>query len=74
VSEPTFERDILALLRPEDAEQMSFAFDLSSYEDVREYAEEIHTRLAEGAMPCDGPWSAEDVERFRRWIDADMPR
>jgi hypothetical protein len=74
VSEPTFERDILPLFRPEDAEQMSFAFDLSSYEDVREYAEEIHTRLAEGTMPCDGPWSAEDVERFRRWIDADMPR
>jgi hypothetical protein len=43
-------------------------------EDVREYAEEIHTRLAEGTMPCDGPWSAEDVERFRRWIDAGMPR
>ena len=74
MSEPTFERNILPLFRPEDIEEMSFAFDLSSYEDVRQYAEEIHARLAEGTMPCDGAWSAEDIERFRLWIDAGMPR
>lgn len=51
---------------------MLFAFDLSSYEDVRENAEEIHSRLADGTMPCDAPWSEEDVERVRRWIDAGM--
>jgi hypothetical protein len=74
MSEPTFERDIRPLFRPEDIEEMSFAFDLASYEDVREFAEEIHGRLAEGTMPCDGSWPAENVERFRRWIDAGMPR
>jgi hypothetical protein len=51
---------------------MSFAFDLSSYEDVCENAEEIHSRLADGTMPRDAPWPEEDVERVRRWIDAGM--
>jgi hypothetical protein len=74
MSEPSFGRDIVALFRPEDIEEMSFAFDLTSWEDVREYAEQIHARLAEGTMPCDGPWPTEQVERFRSWIDAGAPR
>ena len=41
--------------------------------DVSEHAEEIHSRLAEGTMPCDAPWPQEDVERFRAWIDAGLP-
>ena len=68
-----FEADIRPLFRPEDSEAMSFAFDLSSYEEVRENAEEIYGRLADGTMPCDAPWPEEDVERFRAWIDAGMP-
>jgi hypothetical protein len=24
-------------------------------------------------MPCDGRWPAEDVERFRTWIDNGSP-
>jgi hypothetical protein len=70
----SFERDIRPLFRDEDVAEMSFAFDLSSYEEVSERAEEIHARLAEGTMPCDGPWPQEDVERFQQWIDAGMPR
>jgi hypothetical protein len=69
----SFERDIRPLFRESDIEEMSFAFDLSSYEDVREHAEPIHARLEEGTMPCDAPWPEEDVERFRRWIDAGTP-
>jgi len=53
---------------------MSFVFDLSSYEDVRENAEPIYERLADGSMPCDGEWPPEDVERFRRWIDEGLGR
>jgi hypothetical protein len=68
-----FETDILPLFRSHDIEEMSWAFDLSSYDDVREHAEEIHTRVAEGTMPCDEPWPEENVERFREWIDAGMP-
>jgi hypothetical protein len=70
IGEPlSFERDIRPLFRPSDVDDMSFAFDLSSYEDVRENAELIYERLADGSMPCDGEWPPEDVERFRRWID-----
>ena len=70
---PGFERDIRPLFRPEDVDAMSFAFDLSSYEDVRSAAEDIYGRLADGTMPCDSRWPAEHVELFRRWIDAGAP-
>jgi hypothetical protein len=70
---PSFERDIRPLFRDEDVDAMEFAFDLRSYDDVRENGEEIHERLADGSMPCDSEWPAADVERFRAWIDAGMP-
>ena len=47
----SFERDIRPLFRPDDAEAMLWAFDLRSYEDVREHAETIYERLADGSMP-----------------------
>ena len=72
MSETSFERDIRSLFRDEDVEAMLFAFDLSSAEEVREHAEEIHSRLVEGTMPCDAPWPDQDIERFREWIDAGM--
>jgi hypothetical protein len=70
----SFVRDIRPLFRDDDVESMSWAFDLSSYDDVRDHAEEIHGRLAEGSMPCDGPWPAENVERFGQWMDAGLPQ
>ncbi len=73
-AELSFERDIRPLFRDEDVDAMSFAFDLASYDDVQDNAEEIHARLAEGTMPCDAPWPAEQVERFRAWMDAGTPR
>jgi len=74
MSEVSFEHDIRPLFRDEDIEAMLFAFDLSSYHEVRQHAEEIHSRLAEQTMPCDAPWPETDVERFRHWIDAGMAR
>jgi hypothetical protein len=68
-SQPSFEQDIRPLFRNRDIDAMSFAFDLSSYEDVTTNADAIYGRLASGSMPCDGGWPAEDVERFRAWID-----
>ena len=47
---------------------MLFAFDLRSYDDVRQNAGEILERLDDGSMPCDETWPAEQVERFRDWI------
>jgi hypothetical protein len=70
---PSFERDIRPLFREEDVEMMSFAFDLSSYDDVREYAKDIYERVADGTMPCDRAWPAERVKLLRAWIDAGTP-
>ena len=69
----SFEQDIRPLFRPQDVAEMSWAFDLSSYDDVRAHAEEIHARLADGTMPCDAAWPQADIDRFRAWIDAGMP-
>jgi hypothetical protein len=69
----SFERDVRPLFRPDDAEAMSWAFDLASYGDVKENAEAIYERLSEGSMPCDEPWPDEHVQVFRDWIDAGMP-
>jgi hypothetical protein len=69
----TYAQDIRPLFRDRDINSMSFAFDLSSYDDVRANAEAIHGKLAAGTMPCDGAWPAENVERFRTWMDNGTP-
>ena len=70
---PSFGRDIRPLFRDMDVDEMKFAFDLSQYEDVRDNADAIYERLAEGSMPCDGAWSDEQIALFREWIDAGSP-
>jgi hypothetical protein len=69
----SFEQDIRPLFRPEDVNAMDWAFDLSSFDDVKENAEDIYERLADGTMPCDAAWPAERVQLFRAWIDAGAP-
>ena len=64
-----FARDIRPLFTDRDVSSMSSRFDLSAYDDVRANAELIYERLADGTMPCYGAWSADDVGRFRTWID-----
>ncbi len=71
-AEVSFGRDIRPLFREDDIEAMSFAFDLGSYDDVRDNAELIYERLEDASMPCDGEWSRDDIDRFRRWIDGGM--
>ncbi len=63
-----FERDIRPLFREKDVQSMSAAFDLSSYDDAKAHADKILERLADGSMPCDGPWSKEQVALFREWV------
>ncbi len=70
----TFEKHVRTLFRPRDRRAMSFVFDLGSYEDVTRHAAEILERVRNGSMPCDGPWSAEKVEAFARWVDTGMAR
>jgi hypothetical protein len=67
---PSFERDIRPLFREGDVDAMDFAFDLSSYDDVRKNAEDIYDRVEEGTMPCDGAWPPDRVQLFRSWIDS----
>jgi hypothetical protein len=70
---PRFETDIRSLFREKDQGAMKFAFDLSSYADVKENAEGILRRLSSGTMPCDGPWPPERVAIFREWVENGMP-
>jgi hypothetical protein len=68
-----FERDIRPLFREKDVRSMSSAFDLSSYDDVRANADKILATVANGSMPCDGPWASDRVELFRTWVEAGCP-
>jgi hypothetical protein len=65
----SFARDIRPLFRDDDVEAMRYAFDLGRHEDVRANAHGIYERLADGTMPCDGAWSADQIALFRRWMD-----
>jgi len=71
--ELSFERDIKPLFRDKDREAMEGAFDLWDYADVTANADAILAAVAEGGMPCDGPWPAEQVELFQRWVSAGLP-
>ena len=51
---------------------MQWAFDLWSYEDVKQNAPQILERLEDGDMPCDGAWPEEQIEKFRRWVTSGM--
>lgn len=66
---PSFAQDIQPLFRDDDVEAMRYAFDLSEYEDVKANAEGIYERLADGSMPCDDAWPAEQQALFRQWVD-----
>ena len=68
-SDVSFERDIRPLFRDSDIEAMEFAFDLGSFDDVRDHAEGIYGVLKEGTMPCDAPWNPDNIARFRAWMD-----
>jgi hypothetical protein len=46
--------------------------DLSSYEDVKKKAQSIYARLSAKEMPCDGPWSADSIQKFKEWMDGGM--
>ena len=69
----SFARDIRPLFRQRDVEAMQAWFDLSSFEDVRDNAAAIQERLSDGTMPCDGPWSEEQMARFQRWMQEGFP-
>jgi hypothetical protein len=65
----SFARDIRPLFRDDDVDAMRYAFDLRNHDDARANAEGIYARLADGSMPCDGAWPADQIALFRRWVD-----
>jgi hypothetical protein len=71
----SFEADIKKLFRPvpDQAVMLNVSgFDLRKFEDVRDNAELIFERIADGTMPCDGSWPPDRVATFRKWIDDGM--
>jgi truncated hemoglobin YjbI len=69
----SFEQHVRRLFREVDRRSMSFAFDLSSHDDVTEHADAILGRLEARTMPCDGEWPEEKIDVFRRWVSAGKP-
>lgn len=71
----SFEADIKELFRPVPDQSVMLAisgFDLRKFEDVRDNAELIFGRIADGSMPCDGSWPPDRLATFRKWIDDGM--
>jgi truncated hemoglobin YjbI/CDGSH-type Zn-finger protein len=68
----SFEQHIKPLFRDRDRASMKFAFDLGSYDDVRDNARAILERVKAGTMPCDGAWPGEWVAVFERWTNTGM--
>jgi CDGSH-type Zn-finger protein/truncated hemoglobin YjbI len=68
----SFGAHIKTLFRDKDRQSMSFAFDLSSADDVRTHAAGILQRLQDGTMPCDGTWPAGQIAVFKRWTETGM--
>lgn len=65
-----FAEHIKPLFRRRDRQAMSFAFDLWSYDDVREHADAILTRLRDGSMPPDSAWPEAKIDVFQRWVES----
>ena len=74
MSEPvSFEADIKPLFRERDQRSMVSHFDLWAYDDVKANAAAILEAVSSGSMPCDGEWPAENVSKFKAWVDSNYP-
>jgi hypothetical protein len=75
VEEPmaSFEADIRPLFREQDRLAMDFVLDLWSHADVTERSQSIRQRLADGSMPCDGPWDPARIAIFDSWVEHGCP-
>ena len=69
----SFNTDIRPLFSPFDISSMKpHGIDLSSYESVKKHAQNIYTRLSAKDMPCVGPWSDNNVKKFKDWMESGM--
>jgi hypothetical protein len=65
----SFEQDVRPLFRNKDRNCMLARFDLFKHDDVKMHAQAIYESVESGFMPFDGPWTAEKVVKFKKWID-----
>ena len=68
----SFDKDIKPLITETDRGHMLFMFDLWSYGEVKDNADDIHDAVSNGRMPpprAGGPWSKDKVDLFKQWID-----
>jgi hypothetical protein len=63
-----YDKEIKPLFTQVDRDHMKSMFDLWSYEDVKTNANAILDSVSNQRMPPGRPWSADQVERFRQWI------
>ncbi len=70
----SFAKDIRPLFRdsPDVDTMKNYGMDLSSYDDVKEQAQNIYERLLDESMPCDEPWPKDRIALFKRWMDEGM--
>ena len=70
---PGFAKDTRPLFRNRDINHMKpQGLDLSSYDDVRDRADDIYDQVSNGFMPPDQPWSQDLIQLFRDWMDGGM--
>ncbi len=75
MAKPTWENPIKSFFRQSDINVMNrFGINLASYDDVKNRAQDIYERLADGSMPCDGAWPADRVATFKEWVDGGAPQ
>jgi hypothetical protein len=74
MANPTWNDPIKTYFRPFDIESMEpMGINLGDYGSVKEHAAAILDRVAEGSMPCDGPWVQTWVDTFRQWVNDGTP-
>ena len=78
---PSFDKHIKQMFREVDIESMKNMFDLSDYQTVKQFSDQILLCLkGEGSRPvmppvsAGGPWPKEWIDLFVRWIHEGHPR
>ena len=78
---PSFENHIKQMFREVDIESMGSMFNLSDYQTVRQFSNQILLCLkgedGRSVMPpisAGGPWPKEWVDLFERWIKEEHPQ
>ena len=78
---PSFDKHIKQMFREVDVESMKSMFDLSDYQTVKQFSDQILRCLkgedGQRVMPplsAGGPWPKEWIDLFARWIQEGHPR